>query len=117
MLSELGVLDGESGEGDIPILEIWNKIDQTTEERAEELRELAAASENAVAISALTGEGVDQLLEAVSTRLTGSAKEISLMIPSSDGKRLAWLHAHPQPAGASTEESVTKAISALHHCH
>jgi GTP-binding protein HflX len=94
VLSELGILDGESGEGDIPILEVWNKIDLTTEEHAEELRELAAASENAVAISALTGEGVDQLLEAVSTRLTGSAKEISLMIPSSDGKRLAWLHAH-----------------------
>lgn len=94
VLSDLGVVDGESGESDIPILEVWNKIDLVDEERANELRSIAESSDDAIVISAATGEGLDRLLDAVSSRLTGEAQELELKVSASDGRKLAWLHAH-----------------------
>ena len=45
-------------------------------------------------ISAQTGEGVETLSAAISTMLTEEARELSVSIPVSDGRRIAWLHAH-----------------------
>ena len=44
--------------------------------------------------SALTGAGVDPLLDKLGEILTGGAQMLELTIPLSDGQRLAWLHAH-----------------------
>lgn len=94
VLSELGVVELESGASDIPILEVWNKIDLAEPERADELRELASNLDAAVVISAISGEGVDDLLALVADILTSKAREITVTLPASDGRRLAWLHAH-----------------------
>ena len=45
-------------------------------------------------VSALTGMGCDNLLEAASKLLTLRAKLHSFILPVGDGQRLAWLHAH-----------------------
>ena len=47
-----------------------------------------------VPISALTGAGVETLLDKLGEMLTGSAQTLELTVPLSDGQRLAWLHAH-----------------------
>jgi GTP-binding protein HflX len=47
-----------------------------------------------VPVSALTGQGCDALLEAVSRLLTSGARLHSFILPMSDGQRIAWLHAH-----------------------
>jgi len=63
-----------------------------------------------IPVSALTGQGCDQLLESASQLLTADAKLHSFVISASDGQRLAWLHAHGEvvsddDAGGSGGES------------
>lgn len=94
VLADLGVIDGDNGESNIPILEVWNKLDLVDEERREDLASQAEQRDDVVLISAATGEGMDALLEKVGAMLTSHAKEVTLRIPVSDGRRLAWLHAH-----------------------
>ena len=98
ILSDLGIIDnaadGQGGHSRIPILEVWNKWDALDDDRRAELEPLVQTADDAVAISALTGEGVDALLTRVGAMLTGGAKLLELVIPASDGRRLAWLHQH-----------------------
>ena len=96
VLADLGLLEAEGGEPTVPIIEAWNKWDLLPPDRAEELREQIAArgEEVVVPLSALTGEGCDDLLETVGRLLTVGAKVHTFVLPVSDGQRLAWLHAH-----------------------
>ena len=93
VLADLGVVAKDTGESTIPILEVWNKCDLLGPEMLAELREAAGAKE-AVILSAATGEGVAALEERIAGLLTGAAQEVSFILPLSDGRRMAWLHAH-----------------------
>jgi len=53
---------------------------------------LLARHEGAVAVSAVTGEGIDDLLEAVADRLQGITTEISVTIPYVRGDVVSSLH-------------------------
>ncbi len=94
VLADLGVIDSEDGESRIPILECWNKIDLLSEDVAQDLRGAANARDDVVMVSAQTGDGVEALITRLSELLTAGAIEYELSIPVSDGKRIAWLHAH-----------------------
>ncbi|MEA1619562.1 GTPase HflX [Erythrobacter sp. T5W1-R] len=93
VLADLGVVDDTTGISAIPILEVWNKCDLLPADVRAELTE-AAEGQVAVMLSAATGEGVAALEEQLATMLTGGAQEITVMLPLSDGRRMAWLHAH-----------------------
>ncbi|MCB2077985.1 MAG: 50S ribosome-binding GTPase, partial [Novosphingobium sp.] len=95
VLGDLGIVDEEGGNSTIPIIEVWNKWDLLGETRADQLRDIADHREDEiiVPISALTGEGCDNLLEVVGHALTSEAQVCSFVIPASDGQRIAWLHA------------------------
>ncbi len=95
VLADLGLI--EEGEAPtIPVVEVWNKWDLLTAERAADLREIVAArpEEIIVPASALTGEGSRELLERIGAFLTTGAKVHQFVLPAGDGQRLAWLHAH-----------------------
>lgn len=95
ILADLDVI-GEGG-SKIPIVEAWNKWDLLTEEEQAMRRDLISAriaEVPVVPISALTGAGVEALLEQLGQMLTGGAQTLEFTIPLSDGQRLAWLHAH-----------------------
>ena len=96
VLSELGVIEDEGAAPSVPMVEAWNKWDLLDADRAGELREqlLAHPDDVIVPVSALTGEGCEALLEAVSKLLTAGAKLHTFVVPLGDGQRLAWLHAH-----------------------
>ncbi|MCJ2177742.1 GTPase HflX [Novosphingobium album (ex Hu et al. 2023)] len=99
VLSGLGVLTGAEDEGEdllaIPIVEVWNKWDLLGPAHAAELREAIAhrEGETIVPLSAMTGMGCDDLLDAVSAKLTVGSKLYTFAIPAADGQRLAFLHA------------------------
>jgi GTP-binding protein HflX len=93
VLGDLGVVDSETGVSAVPILEVWNKCDLLDEDTRAELAE-AAAGQGAVMLSAATGEGVPALEARLADMLTGGAQEIIVTLPLSDGRRMAWLHAH-----------------------
>jgi GTPase len=94
VLGDLGIVEGEGGASRIPILEVWNKWDAVPAERRAMLAPLAAEAADVAVLSALTGEGVDALLERLGKMLTSAARTIELTVPASDGRRLAWLHSH-----------------------
>lgn len=94
VLRDLEVIDGEDGASSIPILEVWNKWDLLDEERAADLEPQVETSEDIVLTSALTGDGVPELLERLGDMLTAKASVQEFKLPVSDGRRIAWLHAH-----------------------
>jgi GTP-binding protein HflX len=47
-----------------------------------------------VAVSAITGDGLAGLQEAIDARISAGMEVASYVLPSSDGARLAWLYQH-----------------------
>jgi len=91
---------GEIGAAEIPQILVMNKMDRLTSHAADpetvKRRLLNGASHpdaRAVAISALTGEGLDRLLACVDEALPVDQVVLTtLRIPASDGATLALLH-------------------------
>jgi GTP-binding protein HflX len=81
------VLD-EIGAGHVPELVVVNKIDIA----ATAAHELLTDHRGAVAISAMTGEGIDGFLEAVSDHLRAVSRVTDLIVPYDRGDVLASIH-------------------------
>lgn len=77
----------EIGAGDVPELLCFNKAD-----RSDEPARLAAAEPGSVAISAVTGEGVELLLATIGDRLRQRTEVLDLLIPFDRGDVLAEVH-------------------------
>jgi GTP-binding protein HflX len=88
VLEELG-LGPDSGRR---LVEVWNKSDRVA---AEDKAELVARARRAgaVLISALTGAGVEALLERLAA-LVDDSPEVTVRLAASDGEALAWLYRH-----------------------
>ncbi|MCG9895729.1 MAG: GTPase HflX [Fimbriimonadaceae bacterium] len=69
---------------DIPTITVFNKVDALDDRPA--LTALIAEWPNAVAISAATGEGVPDLLEAIRKHLTGRLLRIQALVPYADAQ-------------------------------
>lgn len=109
VLTDLGVLNAE-GDASVPIVEVWNKWDLLSPEERETRKALIAAQVSdvpAVPISAITGEGVDDLLECIDELLTGEARVHSFVVPIGDGQRIAWLHAHGEVIETAFDEDAS----------
>ena len=89
VLSSLGLAE----EGSPPRLEVWNKLDLLPATEREELLGEAVRRNDVVALSALTGEGVGELREAISHLLHSGSQTHLVRINAGDGERIAWLHA------------------------
>ncbi len=76
-----------------PMIEIWNKLDLVAGAAQTALHAQADGSDRVFAISALTGEGVDRLLDRVSQEFDEEKTEAQLDLPFAHGRHRAWLHA------------------------
>jgi GTP-binding protein HflX len=86
-----------------PILEVHNKVDRLSgDARAD--AEAQAIREGAILLSALTGEGSDQLLVRLTDALGGSEVERHIILDASDGKTRAWLHRNAVVHGESADD-------------
>jgi GTPase len=94
VLGELDVIADVGGEPSIPMLEVWNKWDLLDADSQAELGMLAAGDPDVVLISAVTGYGVDALLNRLGTGLTKGARLHHFSLSASDGARIAWLYSH-----------------------
>lgn len=88
VLKELGV-----EEGHIRTLEVLNKIDLLEPEARISLLEQNSGT-NAVATSAITGEGLTDLLTRLEQMLGQEDNTIDLTLDSTDGEGLAWAYRH-----------------------
>ncbi len=75
----------ELGAEQTPRLEVFNKCDRY-------VGEIRPHGENIVSISAKTGEGLGQLLEAIGTRLDSGAKRVTIHLPYDKGGILDTLY-------------------------
>ena len=94
ILTDLGVaLDDE---GAAPVIEAWNKSDLLDKDEYEEKINATGRAINVCMISAVTGEGIDNLLAMVSETLSQEHISEEITVASSDGKRIAWLYENGQ---------------------
>src|ERR1700759_3347365 len=77
------------------IIEIWNKIDRFAPDEKENLRNIAARrspEHPCYLVSAVSGEGTDELLTAIETLLAAARTTLDLSIDAADGAGISWLH-------------------------
>jgi GTP-binding protein HflX len=107
VLADLGVVPEPGGDAAVPLLEAWNKwdlLDPDEEATRRTLVEVQPSSRPAYPISAATGAGLEDLLGAISSALTGEAREHTFTLPADAGQRLAWLHANGEVLSAEGVE-------------
>ena len=74
-----------------PLLEVWNKIDAMDTEAREAAQARADRDDAVYATSALTGDGLETLLEAVSQILEGDRRVVVIHLGFDEGRKRAWL--------------------------
>jgi GTP-binding protein HflX len=74
------------------VIEVLNKVDQLDAAGRTVIYNRSARADDAVAISALTGEGCEALLQLVDSRLAAGRDILKLDVPLSDGATIAWLY-------------------------
>ena len=94
VLDELGI-----AATDKRLIEVWNKIDCLDGEaraRVLNLAERQPSDRRPVAVSALTGEGMDRLVDAIERRLSETRQTIEVSVDPADGAGLSWLYRHSE---------------------
>jgi GTP-binding protein HflX len=102
VLDELGI-----AANDRRLIEVWNKIDCLDAEarvRVLNLAERQPTDSRPVAVSALTGEGMDALVAAIETRLGQSRQTIEVSVDPGDGAGLSWLYRHSEVLSKDTHD-------------
>ena len=76
-----------------PMIEVWNKLDLVDPSLQAALVAQADGISGVYAISAITGEGLDGLLAAISQHLDDEKTDVVLTLGFAEGRKYAWLHA------------------------
>jgi GTP-binding protein HflX len=117
VLAELGIAADRPGR----VLEVWNKADLVTAERMLALLNAARrqpAKTRPIIISALTGQGIDELVARLETRLTAERITLDVILDPADGRGRNWLYEHTEvmrhsEAGDGTLSLTVRAAPAL----
>jgi GTP-binding protein HflX len=87
------ILESLGVDEDVPLFEVWNKIDLLAPPLRQALLVQDARTPGVHAVSAISGEGLDGLLAAIGEALDEERIEETVDLPFTDGRRRAWLHA------------------------
>jgi GTP-binding protein HflX len=101
ILADLGIDEKESSER---IIEVWNKIDRLDPETHDALFERAKGRDNIMALSAITGEGLDPLMDEIAKRLSGVLTETSITIPADKLSLVSWVYGNSIVDGREDNE-------------
>jgi GTP-binding protein HflX len=77
------------------LMEVWNKVDLLENDARMAVTNAAArvpAEKRPVVISAVTEEGLSELLDRIEARLAEKRTQLALTVDAGDGKGLAWLY-------------------------
>ncbi len=78
----------------IPEVTVLNKVDLLTDKSA--VKDILAGYRNTFPVSALSGEGIDDVLQAIETILFKEKELLEVTIPYIDGKMISLFHDHGQ---------------------
>ena len=105
----------EIGADEAPRLTVYNKIDLLSEE---ERNRLLVGDRDAIGVSAATGEGIEELLDAIEVAFEQTLRPMELLFPYDAGGALSDLHAiagkierEDTPQGVRVEAKVPAALA------
>ncbi|OJF90017.1 GTPase HflX [Pararhizobium antarcticum] len=101
ILTDLGIDEKARSER---IIEVWNKIDRLDPEAHDSIVQKAEHTENTLAVSAVSGEGVDHLLDVIGERLSGVLMECNVVLPANKLQLLSWVYEHTMVDGREDME-------------
>lgn len=81
------------------MIEVLNKVDLLG--GPEELAQLG----DSMAISAITGDGLPELMALIDSQMTAAMEQVSYRVPLSDGAASAWLYQHGEVLGRTDDEN------------
>ena len=96
---------------DVPLLDVYNKSDQLT---VDERRRLLEAEPGALTISALSGEGVDELIDVVASRLELDSYRVTVRLnpdDPADRERIARLYRHARVIVHETRDGYVSIVA------
>ena len=95
VLEQLGIKPDD----DARIVEVWNKADALSPEDTAQLAnrvERAPVENRPVLMSALTGDGIEALGQAIDGKFAARGIVLDVKLEASDGEGLAWLYRHAE---------------------
>jgi GTP-binding protein HflX len=103
ILKELGI----NPEADERLLQVWNKADLLDENAllaAQNLAQRLSPSAKPLIVSALTGQGIDNLCQNLEERLTRGRMTFDIKLDPANGEGLSWLYANTEVLDRETDE-------------
>jgi len=113
ILGDLGVDAADTSR----VIEVWNKIDLLDEGNRERLlAESASGKAPPIAISAVTGEGIDALKALIETRVSGELETMTVTLSPAQLGQVDWLYRNSDVVSRADNEdgSVTLSLTATH---
>jgi GTPase len=93
VLGQLGIAAQDGAR----MIEVWNKVDRLDAEARARIRNLAERqARHPILVSAQSGEGIDDLVAEIETRLAASRVTLYLVLDVADGAGVSWLHRHTE---------------------
>ena len=94
------------------MLEVLNKIDRLPDDQRIAVKQRAASgNEPVAAVSAITGEGIDELTSVIAQLLGVNDQVCAFTLDLSDGAAIAWLYAHGEVVERTDAPEGTTAVS------
>ena len=90
------------------LVEALNKTDLLPSAAHTEIMNQASRKPDVVPVSALTGAGVDELLELFDRRLSLGRETLEVSLPLSDGAAISWLYRNGEVIERSDDEDATR---------
>jgi len=110
VLSALGIDPNEEQR----LIEVWNKIDRLDAEGRARLKNLAERrpeGRRPVLVSALSGQGIDELVKAIEVRLGSRRVVLDLAVDPADGAGMSWLYRNTEVMEKSLGEDGRMAMT------
>jgi GTP-binding protein HflX len=88
------------------LVEVWNKIDRLNADARAQMENVAErrGDNRPVLASALTGEGLDTLLDTIEARLAQHRVMLDLVLDPADGAGVSWLHRNSEVMAKAMRE-------------
>jgi GTP-binding protein HflX len=101
----------EVGASDVPMVEVYNKCDTLT---ADERRRLQDADPAALSISATNGDGIDELVDTMTSRLALDVRRMTLIFDPddpADRERMARVYRHARVLEHESRDNRTTIVA------
>lgn len=104
VLHEIGIVSADEN-GQNKIIEAWNKADLLNDDNQEIQRNNAARRERIVLLSAISGEGLDDLLDIIERQISVGELIQVVTLGAERGREINWIYEHCDVLDRSDEEN------------